>query len=257
MIRITKKALAAVPEILLNAGVTHTNLLLDKYNSGERNFASSEFNSNIYGHDEVKVELIKSQDYKCCFCESFIGHISYGDVEHFRPKAGWVQENETLNRPGYYWLAYKWDNLLLSCQKCNQRHKKNYFPLLDPAKRALSHIDNVDTEEPTFIHPAKDFPEKHITFSEEIPKAIKGDTRGKITIEKLGLDRGLLNDQRRKTLSKVRDIYDLAKMIPNIPEDKKEEARAKIMKYYKEAQQDDTEYASMLRSFFRDNPIDF
>nr|WP_239015299.1 AAA family ATPase [Archangium violaceum] len=77
---------------------------------------------------------------KCAFCESQLAHISYGDVEHFRPKAGWRQEEGgPLGRPGYYWLAYEWTNLFLACTLCNQQFKRNLFPLRTPSRRARSH----------------------------------------------------------------------------------------------------------------------
>ncbi len=197
------------------------------------------------------------QDGKCCFCESKIGHVSYGDVEHFRPKAGWVQGNEPINKPGYYWLAYDWDNLLLSCQICNQRHKKNLFPLSNIGGRAIYHLSDITVEQPLFIHPVNDNPEDFITFKDEIPVAIKGNDRGTITIEKLCLDRELLNEQRRGKLNLVRDLYDVARSIPSTPPEIKSRARNKIVQYQQSSLKDETEYASMLRSFFRDNPIDF
>lgn len=172
MIRIKKKELASVPDILKTKGKEETEALKVRYDNGERDFSNKDFDTGIYSNKEVKDNLIAIQDYKCCFCESKIGHISYGDVEHFRPKAGWVQDDEQLNRPGYYWLAYEWENLLLSCQLCNQRYKKNLFPLLNNPQRALSHHYNVDSEQPIFIHPVKDEVETYITFKEEIPIAI-------------------------------------------------------------------------------------
>ena len=204
----------------------------------------------------MKDTLIEIQGYKCCFCESKIGHIDDGDVEHYRPKAGWVQNEEVINKPGYYWLAYEWDNLLLSCGKCNQRFKKNYFPLINN-ERALSHHDSVAVEEPVFIHPGKEDAEAFITFKEEIPVEVQGNVRGFVTIQKLGLDRSWLNEQRREKLDLVRDIYDLAKGYPDTYPELKKEANEKIQKYYNRSQLDTTEYASMLRSFFRANPIDF
>lgn len=255
MIRITKKAAHAVPNVLLTKGVALTNTLIARYDAGERSFGSGDFDSAVYGHEKVKEALIDIQDYKCCFCESKIGHISYGDVEHFRPKAGWVQDNEDLNKPGYYWTAYDWDNLLLSCQLCNQRYKKNYFPLNNPGKRALSHNMDISNEDPIFIHPANDNPEKHIIFKDEIPVAI--DDKGDKTIIKLGLDRELLNEQRRQKLTPIRIIYNLAKGIPETLPGLRSEAKTEILKFEVLSKKDETEYASMLRSFFKDNPIDF
>lgn len=255
MIRITKKETAPIPEILKTAGQAGIASLVNRYIAGEKEFESKDFDSNIYGHNEVKGSLIEIQNYKCCFCESKIGHISYGDVEHFRPKAGWVQNNEKINKPGYYWLAYDWSNLLLSCQICNQRYKKNLFPLLPKSTRALSHTDDLTLERPVFIIPIFEEVENLIVFSEEIPKGVDENERGSETIKKLGLDRELLNEQRRETLNKIRDIYDLAKGYPETFPELKEEAHNKIKKYYDSSLLDETEYASMLRSFFKDNPL--
>ncbi len=255
MIRIRKKETAPVPEILKTAGQAAINSLNNRYDNGEKEFKSSDFDSNIYGHDEVKGRLIGIQDYKCCFCESKIGHISFGDVEHFRPKAGWVQNDEKINKPGYYWLAYNWENLMLSCQICNQRHKRNFFPLLSHSSRALSHADDIKLEQPVFINPTSEEVEKLITFNEEIPKAVNDNQRGSETIIKLGLDRELLNEQRRQTLNKIRDIYDLAKGYPETYPELKKKADNKIKKYYDSSLLDETEYASMLRTFFEKNPL--
>ncbi len=67
------------------------------YDSGAETF---NFDSGIYGHESVKAALIQTQNKKCCFCESKITHIAYGDVEHFRPKAGYRQyPDDPLGRP--------------------------------------------------------------------------------------------------------------------------------------------------------------
>ena len=61
--------------------------------------------------------LLKAQHDKCCFCESKVTQVAYGDVEHYRPKAGYRQEHGApLGRPGYYLLAYEWSNLMFCCQ---------------------------------------------------------------------------------------------------------------------------------------------
>ena len=52
---------------------------------------------------------------KCAYCESPTTVISYGDVEHYRPKSK------------YWWLAYCYDNYLASCTLCNQKYKKAKF----------------------------------------------------------------------------------------------------------------------------------
>ena len=253
MIQIKNKIGSAVPDILTSKGVAATNQLKADFDNGTIKF---EIDPKIYGDKSVKEKLSELQNNKCCFCESKIGHISYGDVEHFRPKGGWVQENETINTPGYYWLAYHWDNLLLSCSICNQRHKKNHFPLLPNSKRALNHNCSIVDEQPIFIHPVTENPENFIEFNEEVAVSID-DMRGKTTIEKLGLNRPLLNEERKSKLDKIKDIYILSQNTPVFPPEIKQTAISIISSYFEESKKDETEYASMLRSFFRKNPIDF
>jgi len=252
MIQIIQKEGAVPPVVLQNKGVAETKKLIKKAASGKLDF---NFDSSIYGHADVKARLIDLQNNKCCFCESKIGHISYGDVEHFRPKAGWVQNNEPLNTPGYYWLAYDWDNLLLCCQKCNQRFKRNYFPLKNNQQRASSNLSDLAAEQPVFIHPVNEDPARFISFTDEIPIGIDDEGRGSKTIELLGLDRELLNEQRRNKLNMIRDFCDLADGFPETLPELKKEAKETVLKYINESKSDKTEYAAMLRCFFNSREI--
>jgi len=186
------------------------------FQQGTKKFS---FDSNIYGHDSVKVSLKTAQHDKCCFCESQVTHIAYGDVEHFRPKAAYVQNaNDALQRPGYFWLAYEWSNLLFCCQICNQRFKKNLFPLLDPTTRVSSPDGNVKDEDALFVDPTaeEENPEDFIGFRGDTPFARDGNRRGEATIEALGLKRETLRGRRAALLEKLKLIYDIANY-PNSP----------------------------------------
>ena len=154
MIGITKPA--EPPEVLTRE-TTHQRIAeccdrfsvaADDYRAGRRKFT---FSDSIYNHETVKEALILAQHGKCCFCEMKIA--DEGDVEHFRPKSGYRQRTgDRLGRPGYYWLAYEWSNLLLACSSCNQRFKRNLFPLADPSQRAESHAADINLEEPLLIN---------------------------------------------------------------------------------------------------------
>src|SRR5215218_4032845 len=121
MIRIVKPKKA--PAILQTKGRAGRDRHKAEYDGRLRQFS---FDARIYGHKTVKTALIKAQHDKCFLCESKITHIAHGDVEHYRPKAGYKQvESDKLQTPGYYWLTYEWDNLFLACQVCNQVFKKN------------------------------------------------------------------------------------------------------------------------------------
>lgn len=247
MIRVTKPSQA--PAVLLKQGkmqrradsASFTRFGAD-YRAGRRKFG---FDSNIYAHRKVKEALIAAQHDKCFLCESKITHIAHGDVEHFRPKAAYRQdENDALRRPGYYWLAYEWDNLFLSCQLCNQQFKKNLFPLADQSSRATSHKDDLKRERPLFLDPSVigDNPERYISFRREVPFALNGSPRGEATIKGLGLDRQKLNERRFEHYDKLRLLHNIARKNPPIPESV--EARNFLAK----AVEDTAEYAGMARA---------
>lgn len=200
MIRIQKPDEA--PEILRKRGKQKATLHSQayekdaaKYRSGECRFV---FDATIYGAPEVKAALVEAQHSKCCFCESKVG--DDGDVEHFRPKAACCQSPKaSLIRPGYYWLAYEWDNLMLSCSACNQRSKRNQFPLIDPRQRVNHHGDDLGIEQPVFINPGREDPEQFISFRQEF--AFPLGKRGKATIDAIRLNREILTDRRRDRLA--------------------------------------------------------
>jgi len=254
MIQIKNKIGTVAPDILIGKGTAKADSHKQEFDNGTIDF---DFDAKIYGHKKVKEKLVTLQYGKCCFCESAIDANSYGDVEHYRPKAGWVQENESINKPGYYWLAYNWDNLFFSCQICNEQFKKNYFPLATESTRVKSHHDDINNEDPLFIHPANDNPEDHIEFIEEVPKPKNGSKKGQATIERTGIKRDKLNEKRKRTFIMLNDIYELVKNHPDNQPQLKQKAINIIAEYHNNAQHDETEYASMLRSFFRKNPIDF
>lgn len=237
------------PEILANKGNAEQLALCDAYEQGKRKF---DFKSGIYGHETVKNALIAMQHDKCCFCESKITHISYGDVEHYRPKGGYKQDDsEPLQPLGYYWLAYTWDNLLLSCTLCNQQYKKNLFPLLDSDKRARNHHDEIATEQPLLINPSVVNPQEHIGFREEIPYAINGSVYGQTTIDALGLDREALNEVRRAKLNLIVGLFNVVISANKHPDDLELKKLADELKpLLEQAALPTAEYSSMVSAMY-------
>jgi hypothetical protein len=67
----------------------------DEYRIGARTFSDGDFDRSIYAAEEVREALQDAQHRKCAFCESFFDHVAYGDIEHFRPKGGFRQRDET------------------------------------------------------------------------------------------------------------------------------------------------------------------
>ncbi|NES97910.1 MAG: hypothetical protein F6K32_22405, partial [Desertifilum sp. SIO1I2] len=119
---------------------------------------------------------------------------------------------QPLQRPGYYWLAYEWDNLYLACTGCNQRHKQNLFPLQDPTKRAVNHRHKIKDEQPLFIDPGKEDPKDFLGFRGEFAYAIEESSKGQTTIDYLNLNERSLPEARLHHLQKLKAICQLLKI---------------------------------------------
>ena len=64
-----------------------------------------------------KEQLLIESHNKCAYCEAPTAQVAYGDVEHYRPKSK------------YWWLAYCYENYLVSCTLCNRSFKSDKFPI--------------------------------------------------------------------------------------------------------------------------------
>lgn len=246
MIQIHKST--TIPKKLLTKGVAETAKLKQLFlqdKEYEKGLKSFEFNNNIYGHSTVKKALLASHAEKCCFCER---KIESGHVEHFRGKGGYQQsESDKIIKPGYYWLAYEWSNLFLSCARCNSTYKRNFFPLINTSERAISHLHDLNKEKPLLIDPAKDNPEDFIEFIGYTPKAINGNTKGKETIRRTGLDRPFLDNRRRKIYILYKNLY-AATQHPDFPDSLRKEYNHLIIEQTKP----EAQYSSMIKCAIRD-----
>ncbi|MED3354373.1 TIGR02646 family protein [Bacillus thuringiensis] len=173
----------------------------------------TDFTFKAYRDDNVKKVLKKMFNGKCGYCENCINSISFEEIEHFRPKrAIKIKGKRALTYPGYYWLAMKWENLLIACERCNRTHKKNHFPLNDENKRAKVPSEE-DIEEPLLLNPCEDNPSDHLEFTKTGRIKFKENSlKGETSIEIYGLHREDLTRERRvlaKTLELIMEqIYD-------------------------------------------------
>ena len=214
------------------------------YDAGEREFT---FDASVYGHLTVKEALITAQHGKCCFCERKIG--AEGDVEHFRPKGGFCQGKRTsVGKPGYYWLAYEWANLLWACPICNQRFKQNYFPLRDPATRAVSHQVDVTQEEPLLINPSETDPALLIGFRQEVAYSIGGNAQAKATIEVIGLNRPNLIEERREHLTHLKRLRQVLHQRKYAETAEGQALLAETRAFLQQATRDSAKFAAMARA---------
>lgn len=154
---------------------------LDRYNS-------------MYKRDDIKKSLTGIYKCKCAYCEM---KVEQSNVEHYRPKKI------------YYWLAFSWDNLILSCSTCNG-HKGINFDL-DGIKvdfindeESIRSINNSSeaydqVEQPRMVNPEKTDPLGQITFTRN-GLIESNNPRFAYTIEKCRIDRSWLNNERKHLL---------------------------------------------------------
>jgi uncharacterized protein (TIGR02646 family) len=249
------------PKILKNRGVKATIQLCEQVDASRhargRKAIELKFDRTIYGSKSVKNALLKAQHDKCAYCEAKGSHVAHGDVEHFRPKGGYQETRDTLLiKPGYYWLAYDWSNLLFCCQICNQTHKRNQFPLVDESRRARSHKHAIHAEEPLLIDPSSEDPAKFMDFHEEYIRAIDGDKRGEATIAALGLNRDKMIERRRDALAKLKLLVKsrdrLADQISQQPNAELIHLLDEITRHLQDCVSSAGEYAAMARAALRD-----
>lgn len=167
--------------------------------------------------------LSASQFGKCGYCETMVVSGQHGDVEHYRPKGmvtsllaagqerpflGNIQGRRfhTESSRGYWWGAYDWKNYLLSCMNCNQKWKKNLFPVTGARAAAPG-----QSEAALLMNPFdRRDPVNHLYFDDlGAIVAANSSRHGRATIETCGLDRpSLMNDR----LEKARRAHQLASM---------------------------------------------
>jgi len=210
--------------------------------SGE--LRSAEFKTTLWSNPKVKNFLHESQHGKCCYCERTRDQKDF-DVEHFRPKA---EVKEIRDHPGYWWLAYSWENLLVACKACNQK-KSSHFPLKDERKRAYGENCNLGEEEPFLINPLEEEPELFIEYDIRetglMVKALGKCERGRKTVNELTG----IND--RKVMEERADKLKDYRVITLLLLDEREERRSLAKKRLQEYVSPCHEFSGFAKFYFR------
>lgn len=166
------------------------------------------YSFTVYKDSRIKVSLVKAFHGKCAFCDSSLRHISYGDIEHFRPKSK------------YWWLASEWKNLLLACPRCNTS-KRDKFPLLKncPQTTYKTHrtFDEVEKEERSYrelLNPYLDDPEQGLVYVDNAEPVIKLvlDEKVNKSVTVFDLNRIELVQERFKVMKLVLDQKNRTKL---------------------------------------------
>lgn len=215
MIRIIKNS-ADCPRILKVSAVEQTRKDCDSFDSSPRRYLLGKDeipNKKYYSRSTVKDALMKSHnENKCCYCEQRRRQ-SELEVEHFRPRTAAKQSKKgRLIYPGYFWLAYDWDNLYLSCGECNGRFKNCFFPLANPKERARSHNDDISNEQPLLVNPGEDYPRDHIRFRLDKAYAFSSSKKGRKTIEVLQLNEENLRKSREEKIGYLKGLLEIIQL---------------------------------------------
>lgn len=234
---------------------------------GDINNKESSFSYKTYKHPSVQ-QMLEGIFYgKCAYCESKYVKLHPVDIEHFRPKGQIVIEGKET-KPGYYWLASNWENLLPSCIDCNRERyqiqldgqriktgKKDKFPIANEKKRAKK-PDEEKKEKPLLLNPCDDDPEKHLEFTEE--GVVRPKRNGRLaakaeeSIRVYGLQRRRLVEARKERatlvlaqIERVRELNeDLNSNINSVETTGRLEREMKILKEYLKPE---NEYVGMVR----------
>lgn len=158
-----------------------------------------------YKTEDIKDALKLIYHGKCAYCES---NEELLHIEHYRPKKI------------YYWLAYSWDNLLVSCYFCNIGKSKKFS--IDNNNRAsfkasakkiwsinnLSSIYN-EFENPKIINVENFDPYPYLEFYDN-GKIRSNHPKVRHTINVCNLNRLKLIDKRRTIIDDVKKEIEIA-----------------------------------------------
>ncbi|WP_413585633.1 AAA family ATPase [Bdellovibrio sp. HCB274] len=198
MIRVIR---GSEPEYLSSKYVRSVKESAKKFHSSSRNSQIRwKVDTTVFRYFEVFDGLQRQFNGKCAYCESFLGINSPATVDHFRPIRGSLGLNGDFSSEHYWWYAYEWKNLYLSCALCSQT-KGNRFPVDGSRCRPSTPIDK-NSESILIIDPCGEGnPGDHLMFGED-GRVQSLSREGELTIEIFGLNRIALCDQRSHELKR-------------------------------------------------------
>jgi uncharacterized protein (TIGR02646 family) len=247
--------------------------------AGERKLTKQEFKFDVYGDRELRKALEALFNNKCAYCESAFKHVSPTDVEHFRPKSE-IETGTKVLRPGYYWLAAEWTNLLASCIDCNRKRwhevpgqveevrlgKLAQFPLSDETQRVRKGAVDAEEAARLLLNPCEDHPEEHLTFDDEGLIHARSNNqnlpskKGEVSITVYALQRKYLVEARVKTLNNCKLLFEQLTHLVTLHNGLTSQALrdsnatqiAKVRDALREMFQASQPYLGMLRQWVRD-----
>lgn len=170
--------------------------------------------SNVWG--QLSDILAKRSHGKCWYCESNELR-SDNPIDHFRPKG---KVAECSDHPGYWWLAFDWENYRFACTYCNSRRvdvktaggKQDHFPVFTPPDWNKSE-DEENVERPKLLDPIDEDDYKFLTFNkngEACPSSSDENSeeylKAKESVEKYHLNHVPTKKARKAIRQRIRQI---------------------------------------------------
>ncbi|CAJ9334115.1 ATPase AAA [Burkholderia pseudomallei] len=248
--------------------------------ANEQKLCKSSFAFKVYKDKELTAVLGRIFGKKCAYCESRVAHVMPKEIEHFRPKSAVENAGQPALRPGYYWLAADWSNLLVACVDCNRarRHavpgqtaevrlgKHTQFPLSNEQRRVRQHTGNVADEEQyrLLIHPCLDQPEDLLTYDDDglIHPKDANDLRAKTSITVYALQRKALVEERKRVLNELKFDLELLRSLamefnemhvrtPQADRDRKRDQLLLQMRSIRQMFEPEAPFLGMVRDYVR------
>jgi energy-coupling factor transporter ATP-binding protein EcfA2 len=161
------------------------------------------FDATVYRATDVMERLFAVFRDKCAFCESAVGALSPAEVVHLRPVGNTLDLGGSVSPDHYWWLAYDWRNLYLSCSTC-ARVRGTRFPVRGTRRRPGTDWPELDREDPLLLDPCRDHPEPLLLYFGD-GTVVSDDERGRVTCDMFDLNRTALVEARRDTLDRLPD----------------------------------------------------
>jgi len=186
----------ASPRYLNSITIKNYRILASKfYSSPIKQRRQSKLLFSQASLNKIKADVKSQFSDKCAYCESKISKELRGEIDHFRPRNG-AKDFKGFSEDHYWWLAYEWGNLYLTCEDCG-RFKQSWFPVDSQRAEPGTSYEQVIREKNLLIDPCNDWPDEHLTFNKSglaIAVTVKGDT----TIQLLNLNRVDLIEKRKR-----------------------------------------------------------
>jgi uncharacterized protein (TIGR02646 family) len=206
--RVEAPAILSGPEAQQSLADAKEHFAASDAQSEQKGFRFNE----VYAKREVMKALAELFYGKCAFCESSVGASAAPIRHHFRPKQDAVDDQGDVSRPHYWWLAYEWDNIYFTCQRCATSAGAR-FPVRGERAPIGSTGAALENEARLLIDPCRDRPEQHLLFADDGIVAARSES-AEATIDTYNLNRDdlvHLRHQAMDTAEKLALARDLSK----------------------------------------------